>query len=299
MAVSETTLQSWIKPSSPTEDDKRDRTERMIREAIASSSELSAYSLKVYAKGSYKNNTNVRADSDVDIAVECTNLSYFSLVGNAAGKTREELGIGAPYRDFSFSDFKAAVARALVAKFGSSNVERGNKAIFVHQRSTSLDADVVPCVKYKSYVGPRSYREGIRIYPDDGNPTSVENFPRRNYDNGVAKNNRTGRHYKWIVRALKRLENQLVTEGLIAEVPSYLIECLVYTAPDDKFNRGSLSADMRAVLAHIFNGTRSDERCNDWTEVNQVKYLFRPSQKWTREQAHAFTSAAWNYMGFE
>lgn len=299
MAISESVLQSWCKPSSDAEDEKRDRTERMIREAIAVSSELDQYSLKVYAKGSYKNNTNVRTDSDVDVAVECTDLFYFELFGNAVGKPREELGIGSPLGGFSFSDFKGAVAQALGTKFGSSNVERGNKAIFVHERSASLDADAVPCVTYKSYVGPRRYREGIRLYPDDGRPLSIENFPRRNYDNGVAKNDRTGRHFKWTVRVLKRLENELVGKGLINEVPGYLMECLVYTAPDTAFNRGSLTADMRAVLVHIFNGTLTDESCNDWTEVNEVKYLFRPSQKWTREQAHDLAAVAWDYMGFE
>ena len=298
MAVSEQTLKGWIGPSSDTEDQKRDRTERMIREAIQASPALRGLPVSVYAKGSYKNNTNVKRDSDVDIAVEYTGIFYFHQHHGAAGLTREQLGIGPPGHDFSFPAFKAAIHDALKAKFGATSVERGDKALFVHERAASLDADVVPCVSFRMYTATDgSYREGIQLRPDSGG--TIENYPRRNYDNGVAKNNRTGRHYKWIVRALKRLENQLVSEGLINEVPSYLMECLVYTAPDSAFNRGSLTWDMRAVLAHIFNGTLTDEACNEWAEVNDVKYLFRTGQKWTRGQAHAFADVAWDYMGFQ
>lgn len=70
-------LSRWTEPSSDTEQDKQERTERMIREAIDAHTPFKDCSLKVYAKGSYANNTNVRADSDVDIAVECTEVEYW------------------------------------------------------------------------------------------------------------------------------------------------------------------------------------------------------------------------------
>jgi len=55
-----------------------------------------------------------------------------------------------------------------------------------------------------------------------------------------------------MVRALKRLENELVKEGLLEEeLPSFLMECLVYNVPNDKFNHKTYVADMRAVLACI------------------------------------------------
>ena len=34
-------------------------------------------------------------------------------------------------------------------------------------------------------------------------------------------------------------------------------------------------------------------------EVNELKYLFRSGQPWTRQQAYGFVAAAWNYIGFE
>lgn len=72
MTALEGKLAGWTGPSSTTEQDKQDRTERMIKEAIKSHTPFDSCSLKVYAKGSYANNTNVRANSDVDIAVQCT-----------------------------------------------------------------------------------------------------------------------------------------------------------------------------------------------------------------------------------
>ena len=75
--VTESTLAAWTGPSSDTEQEKQDRTERMIREAVAAHAAFRDCSLSIYAKGSYANSTNVRADSDVDIAVECTDVEYW------------------------------------------------------------------------------------------------------------------------------------------------------------------------------------------------------------------------------
>ncbi|MFS0483125.1 hypothetical protein ACL1A8_12465 [Corynebacterium striatum] len=56
-------LAGWTGPSSPTEQEKQDRTERMIREAIEAHPAFDGMSCKIYAKGSYANNTNVKADT--------------------------------------------------------------------------------------------------------------------------------------------------------------------------------------------------------------------------------------------
>jgi hypothetical protein len=33
-------------------------------------------------------------------------------------------------------------------------------------------------------------------------------------------------------------------------------------------------------------------------EANAIKYLFHPSQAWTRQQGNDFIVAAWAYIGF-
>src|SRR4051812_14840785 len=91
----EGTLQAWIKPASETEDDKRRRTEEAIREAIRESS-IPDSLVHVFAKGSYANNTNVRADSDVDIAVEWTGSFWFTQRGDVEHVAPGDLGIVQP-----------------------------------------------------------------------------------------------------------------------------------------------------------------------------------------------------------
>ena len=56
--------------------------------------------------------------------------------------------------------------------------------------------------------------------------------------------------------------------------------------------------DMRAVITSVWNGTRSDDACHEWGEVNEFKYLFRASRPWTRADANAFLEAAWRHVGF-
>jgi hypothetical protein len=75
MALEET-LQCWTGPSSATEQEKQNRTERMVREAIAAHPGFKDCSLLIYTKGSYPNNTNVVTDSDVDVAVQCRDVLY-------------------------------------------------------------------------------------------------------------------------------------------------------------------------------------------------------------------------------
>lgn len=78
-----------------------------------------------------------------------------------------------------------------------------------------------------------------------------------------------------------------------------MIESLVFNVPDDRFGDDSYRVDVRRVLAYIFNNTRPDDDASQWTEVNNIKYLFRTSQPWTKAQAHAFAAAAWDYLGFD
>jgi hypothetical protein len=89
-------------------------------------------------------------------------------------------------------------------------------------------------------------------------------------------------------------------KGVVASpVPGYLIECLVWNVPDEGFGHSLLLDDMRYILATLFNNTTQDgDACNEWGEVNELKYLFRGSQAWTREGAHTFVASAWDYMGF-
>jgi tRNA nucleotidyltransferase (CCA-adding enzyme) len=75
-------LSQWVKPSSESEQVQQDRAERMIRDAINAHPTFKGTAIRVYAKGSYANNTNVRLDSDVDIVVENHDCFYYDYFGD-------------------------------------------------------------------------------------------------------------------------------------------------------------------------------------------------------------------------
>ena len=64
---------------SETETQKAIRTHNMIRDHLESDPTLSRYDVTTYLQGSYKNSTNVRGDSDVDMG--CLSNDTF-LVGD-------------------------------------------------------------------------------------------------------------------------------------------------------------------------------------------------------------------------
>ena len=291
----ESVFRAWSKPASDSEEERYQRTERMIRAAFKSLEAFSGRSYTVFTQGSYRNNTNVRLESDVDIVVRSNDVRFSNRDALPAGTTDADLGLGpAPYH---YPQFKDDVQAALVASFGARAVDRGNKAIRVRASSARVNADVVAAFEHRRYRSDRSYLSGIEFHSDTGEP--VINWPDQHYASGVSKNSATNRRFKAIVRILKRLRNRMATEGIevAIPIPSFLIECLVWNVPAGSFGHTTYTADVRSILATTFNATLTDAACSEWLEVSRLKYLFRGSKPWTRQQAHSFLSRAWDYLG--
>jgi hypothetical protein len=291
----ESWLQTAARPASATEEAKRDRTEQRIREAIRASSELPS-TVRVYVKGSYKNNTNVRQDADVDVCVEWADFAYIDKIGTAVGMGPTDLRYTPSANPMTPAEFRARVERALLRQFGSALVDTGGgKAIDVAAGPSTLDADVVPCFELHRYDGPGSYVVGQRLFPKSGG--HVDNFPQQNYDNGVAKNTATNRRFKQIVRCVKRLEAELFEDGRIPrEYPGYLIECLVYNVPNWKFGNSTLYLNMQSVFDYLWSATNSQEEAEKLVEVNELLWLFRGRPDRIPKNAHAFIDTAWRYI---
>ena len=285
-------LSGWTGPSSDTEKDKQDRTERMIREAINSHEPLNNCSLNVFAKGSYANNTNVRADSDVDIAVKCTDVLYWkeSEKGNhTSGKPYE--GIWTPAK------LRAELVSAMKAKFPGQVDTSGSTAIQINSSSSRVDADVVPCFSFRYYMKSGT-RDGTKIFKTDG--SSIVNYPIQQMDNGTSKNKTTGYAYKKGARLLKRIENVMAADGTFRELPSFFMECLAYNCPDHVFSHSTWTDRLRAMLIYIWDNLQGDEPDEDrWLQVNECFFLFDSDQKWSRKDGREFAKAAWNYFRFK
>lgn len=286
-------LLNWTARSSDTEQAKQDRSERMIREAVMQHPELHDCLLKVYAKGSYANNTNVRMDSDVDIAVQCSNVFYY-----AESEPGSKPGDRSPYTGrWTPSKLRSELVAALEAKFPGQVITSGSTAISIESSGARVDADVVPCFDYRYYYPSGNYREGARIFRVDG--THLNNYPNQQLENGRKKNVRTGQRYKKAVRIMKRLENAMVADGVHSETSSFFIECLVYNVPDQILVGASWVDTVKGILAHVYNGLEGSEPAREaerWLEVNECKFLFSGDQKWTRSDGRAFALAGWGYL---
>jgi hypothetical protein len=294
----------WAKPPLDSEDKRCGNAVKAIRNAISNSTELKYRSTLVFTQGSYRNRVNVRQDSDVDIGVLCDEAFYYDLPKGATAATK-----GFTPASYHYAQFKNELEQALVKHFSRRAVTRGNKAINVRETSYHVEADVVPLFEYRNYYEGSGYRAGVSLIPDKGG--RIDNFPERlldhwpytplHYENGVSKNTATNRRFKSVVRVLKKLRIHMDDAGIQAAkpIPGYLIECLVWNVLDQQFTDTRWLPTVRGVLGYIWANTKTDDTCNKWCEVDNIKYLFRWQQPWTRAQAYAFVNSARTLIGMK
>lgn len=298
----ESVFATW---SSSPPDSEQQRCERLIflvKEAISKNKILSPRSTKTFVQGSYRNRVNIRKDSDVDVGVVCDE-SYFSTYPE--GKTRADFGGVAA--DYTFAQFKKELYGALVEYFGEKQVQWGNKAFKVTADSGTLTADVVPFFEYRRYWEGGHFQNGVALIPDKG--FRIVNYPERlfdswpdiklHYEEGVLKNDQTGRRFKGTVRILKNVRAQMEGRGYESarQVCGYLLECLVHNVPNNLLTKPTWCSTVEGTMNHIWTNIYSDEVAKDWMEVDRIKYLFRPSQPWTTSAAFSFITDARDYLG--
>jgi Nucleotidyltransferase domain len=294
----ESKFRTWMGSASDTEKARREHAESMIRSAIHASSALGQHKVRVFAQGSFRNNTNIPQESDVDICVLCSDTIWTdtTFVPNFT-----DAGAGLTPGTYPYGAFKNDVEKALVSKFGRGYVVRRNKHFDVVETGYRVDGDVVAAFEHRRYTTQTAYVQpvGTQFYADDA--TRTVNWPEQHYVNGVAKNTGTSMRFKGVTRILKSLRYEMLDAGLAEAKPisSYLIECLVFNAPKSSFGHPRVFDDVRDVMANVWTQTKVDATCWDWGEVNEMKYLFRGGQPWTRPQANEFMLAAWRFVGFK
>jgi hypothetical protein len=111
------------------------------------------------------------------------------------------------------------VGEALSDYFGFGVVTRGNKAFDVKETSHHVEADVTPFFEHRRYSKNGTYLSDVELRPDNAGSFNVINWPEHHYENGNAKNNRTTRSYRALVRILKNLRNEMDDSGMQAAAP--------------------------------------------------------------------------------
>ena len=293
------TFGTWSRPLSNTEGEKAKRAERLVKDAINAYQELSPWSISVFAQGSYRNGTNVKEDSDVDVTVCCQDL-FITHYAFVPGLTDAMTGV--TRKPYSQQMFKNEVGRALVNFFGGASVTRGNKIFTVCENTARLTADVSATFGLRVYSvdqkGAIFYTPGTHLLTD--RMESLWNFPQQHFEKGQARNGQTALEFKRVVRVVKRLRNQMEEAGIQEAKPiaSYLLESLVYNAPNYSFGLPTYYDRVREVVAFLYEGLGPGKSGARWLEVNELKMLFHRGQTWTMDQARAFLYAAWQYVGF-
>ncbi len=299
MIISDDQLSNWTNPPFEKEEDMAERVRLTVKNAINQHPILKDLSIRVFAKGSYANNTNVRRNSDIDIAVEyegLINLKYRD------GVTFSDTGLSI-YKGISEYDFKNYLSNVLVSEFGNNLVDRsGNKVFKIRGSSKILDADIIPCTTFRFYNTRDSndYWQGIQLILDIPDGKVHYNYPDQHHENGMSKNTETKLRYKNVVRILKNLNNFMADTMDKPKCHSFMIECLAHNVPTNTYLR---ETPWRNLLSQIcleawtyLNNIEPIEESERWLEVNKIKFLFHDDQKWTRDEAKQFIIDVYNLI---
>jgi hypothetical protein len=294
MAIPETQLETWSYQGSVTQSKA---TYSNIKNALeASDAPYASRSYSSFLQGSYGNDTNIYADSDVDVVMRLDSV-YYSDIESLSDPEKTAFNSSWSAASYSLDDFKREVTAQLTKKFGSA-VTPGSKAIFIKGNGSRRDADVLPCAEFRRYrkfkaSHDQEYEKGICFFLKDG--TRIENFPKQHSDNCTSKHQLTKQWFKPTVRTYKNLRNKMIEDGKIEEglAPSYYLEGLLYNVPPDRFG-GSHVANFTDTLNWIIEADRSKFVC-----ANEQFYLLNDYSPvtWRASKCDKFLNAAvdlWN-----
>ena len=282
MTVSEKQLEVWANQGAV---QTAQATHQSVRAAIDAYSWPDGWKPDAFLQGSYRNSTNIRGDSDVDLVVQLHSI-FKSNISSLSEAHRTIYKLSVSDAAYTWADFRAQVLEALHNHFGTQRVSEGRKCLKVE--TPYLPADVVPCIDYRYYLDyaepPGTYIEGMTFYiPIESR--WIVNYPKVHYDKGVQKNEATDGRFKPTVRILKNLRNRLIDEGHLhdRQAPSYFVECLLANVPDACFLVAHL-ATLLGALQWLLDADRSELKC-----LNTIDNLIgEDSQHWSDADCRAF-----------
>lgn len=247
---------------------------------------------EIFLQGSYKNDSNVYGDSDVDIVL-CHNGAFYkdlSRLSPADLQAANAAMSGAV--QYGYAEFKRDATAYVCGLY--NNVNTGKKALYVPGgNSGRRNADVLVASRFRRYYEFSSwqnqrYDEGICFFPAGG--SMIENFPEQHSDNCTAKHQNTNSWFKPVVRIFKNMRNSMIGKGLIANgvAPSYFIEGMLYNVPNDKFG-----GTFQQTWINCFNYIVTADR-DKLVTANNMHWLVRDNlpTSWPTANFNSFTAAA-------
>ncbi len=118
-----------------------------LRDALASDDRLSEFKYEVLLQGSYKNNTNLRKDSDVDLVVRLAYKLTPSVAALSGRRLLEDASHQAAHGQWQ--SFRRRALRVMRNRYGDA-VSTGSKTIKLARGELHADADLVVTLSYKA-----------------------------------------------------------------------------------------------------------------------------------------------------
>jgi hypothetical protein len=194
-----------------------------------------------FLQGSYRNDTNIRGDSDVDIVLRTRSLFYYNIDALPEPQQAEFKRIHPNAAVYDLAALKNDVVNWLFENYGGDLDSSGNKALRIKERGNRRSADILlvaPRRRYTRYISEqdRDFVEGVLLITSGG--TRIINYPKQHSDNMTAKHQATNNQLKPTVRIFKNIRNKMVEEGIIRPetAPSYFIEGMLYNVPPQHFS---------------------------------------------------------------
>ena len=110
-----------------------------------------------YLQGSYRNDTNIPGDSDVDVVLEMNSTIQYDLHSlSQYEQGRQSSSFQPPTH--TWNDFRREALKALETGFGRALVGQGNKSIKLKADPPRLAADIVVCMEHRKYTSSQHLR---------------------------------------------------------------------------------------------------------------------------------------------
>ena len=290
MTIPESQLETWshqgaIKGSSS--------SYNVVKDVLEASKVIFAdKNYRVFLQGSYGNDTNIYAESDVDIVITLNDCFHSDL--EALSDTEKE-GWRNAHSDvtYKYKDFRKDVFTVLNESYGK-DVVAGDKAIMIKPNGNRRKVDVIASVGFRRYykfhgVNNQSYDEGICFFDAAGK--RIANYPKQHSENLTKRHQESNGWLKPMVRIWKNLRTKLVDDGIIEAgvAPSYYIEGLLYNLPVDKFGGSYVKSFVNAFNWIQREGDKTKLVC-----ANEQYYLLRDNSPtcWSPADCEVFLERA-------
>lgn len=289
MAIPESQLQTWSNQGSKAQSASTYQTIRNVLDDPEAPYHSKFYN--IFLQGSYGNDTNIYADSDVDI-VMCLTSVYYDDTSSLDDAEKQTYKADFSLAAYSYFDFKKDVLAWLTYKFGKG-VKAGKKAIFIPGNGVRRDADVLVCAEHRSYSYYSSgaanfYREGVTFWTANGE--QIVNYPKQHLQNCTTKHQGTYSRFKANVRVLKNMRNTMIDRGYIEDglAPSYFLEGMLSNVPNQNF----VSSYQQTFL--IYMQWLQNCQSQELTCANDIHYLLRDGHSvcWRPTSFNEFRAAA-------